>query len=138
LEKVAEARRFGYVSDVFGRIRFVPEVYCPIESIQEAGARQAANMPVTSTAQGIIKIAMVEMMRDRRRRHWENKVRFEMQIHDSLIVEINDNDDEAQEVGGWMKKIMCGVVQLCVPVDVDVKQGTSWGETSKLKLEDKK
>ena len=55
-----------------------------------------------------------------------------------LIVEINDNEDEAQEVGGWMKKIMCGVVKLCVPVDVDIKQGVNWAETSKLKLEEKK
>ena len=109
-----------------------------VESIQEAGARQAANFGVTASAQGIIKLAMVELMRDRRHRHWEQKVRFNMQIHDSLIVEINDNEDEAQEVGGWMKKIMCGVVKLCVPVDVDIKQGVNWAETSKLKLEEKK
>jgi len=47
-EQVAHARRYGYVRDLFGRIRYIPEVGCPIRSIQEAGARMAANMPVTS------------------------------------------------------------------------------------------
>jgi DNA polymerase I-like protein with 3'-5' exonuclease and polymerase domains len=48
IERAAEARRKGYVQDMFGRIRYIPEVFCPIRSIQEAGARQAGNMPVTS------------------------------------------------------------------------------------------
>ncbi len=46
LEQIAHARRYGYVKDMFGRIRFVPEIYCPVRSILEAGERQAGNMPV--------------------------------------------------------------------------------------------
>ena len=48
MEKAAEARRYGYVRDMWGRIRYIPEISCPVHGIQEAGARQAANFPVTA------------------------------------------------------------------------------------------
>ncbi|KKL85979.1 hypothetical protein LCGC14_1949380, partial [marine sediment metagenome] len=48
LETIAFARRKGYVVDMFGRRRFVPEMMCPIRKVQESGARMAANMPIQS------------------------------------------------------------------------------------------
>lgn len=128
MEMAAMARRYGYVADLFGRRRFIPEVLCPIGSVQEAGLRMAANHPVTSTAQGIIKLAMGELWRGLPGTGWRDKARWLMQIHDSLLTELRDDKDFLREYLVWMRDIMCGVVKLVVPVKVDFKVGKRWGE----------
>ncbi len=134
LEMAAYARRHGFVRDLFGRLRFVPEMNCPIRSIQEAGARQAANLPVTASAQGIIKLAMGQLWRELPSTEWANNVRVLMQIHDSLIVEVDDDETVYKPYFTWMRKVMAGVVQLRVPVKADIKVGHCWSEMEKIKL----
>lgn len=135
MEKTAEARRNGYVTDMFGRARYIPEIYCAIQSVQEAGIRQCCNMPIQAACQGIIKLAMAQLWRERPILGWEDTVKFVMQIHDSLIVAIPDDPVFMQRVAKWMFRAMTTSVQLKVPVDADFKFGPNWGETSKLKLE---
>jgi DNA polymerase-1 len=135
MEMAAMARRYGFTVDLFGRRRFIPEVSCPVRSIQEAGLRQAANFPVTSSAQGIIKLAMGELWRELPKTGWRGKVKWLMQIHDSLLVELDNDPDFVKEYISWMREIMCGVVKLAVPVKVDFKTGTKWGEMAKFSLE---
>lgn len=138
LERVAEARRTGRVVDIVGRTRFIPEVNCPIKNIQEAGARQAANFPVTSSAQAIIKLAMGRLWRELPKTEWANHVRWEMQIHDSIVVEITDDNKIIKPCLKWMLDIMTGVVKLRVPVKADAKVGYRWAEMEKIKLENSK
>jgi len=135
-EMVAMARRLGYVRDpISGRIRYIPEVTCPVRSVAEAGARMAANFPVTTSAQIIIKAAMGRLWRELPKTGWRDKVRWEMQIHDSLIVELDDDSDFIREYVAWQKHIMCDTISLSVPVDVDFKIGRRWGEMTKMKLD---
>jgi len=136
MEMAAMARRYGYVRDMFGRIRYIPEVTCPIRSIQEAGLRMAANMPVTASAQGIIKLAMGSLWQQLPSTEWANDVRFLMQIHDSLIVEVTDDEAILKPYFRWMSKIMTGVVKLLVPIRVDFKIGKRWGEMKKISLDE--
>ena len=136
MEKAAEARRYGFTRDMFGRIRYIPEVNCPIRRISESGFRQAANFPVTASAQGIIKLAMGELWRGLPKTEWVGKVRWEMQIHDSLIEEVVDDEIVYLPFLRWMRDVMCGVVRLAVPVTVDFKIGKKWGELNKVSLED--
>jgi uracil-DNA glycosylase family 4 len=132
--QAAQARRYGYVHDMFGRRRFVPEVLCPVRNIQESGLRMAANMPIQSGAQGIIKLAMGELWRELPKMGWRDRVRWLLQIHDSLLVEMNGDPDFVKEYLTWMRNIMCGVVKLAVPVKVDFKIGKAWGELAKADL----
>lgn len=136
-EKVAEARRFGYVKDLFGRIRYIPEVMCPIKAISESGAKMAANMPVTSSAQGIIKLAMSRLWQTREAvgsdANGDSLVRFLMQIHDELLLEVRPW--KVEEVARWLKEAMETVVSLDVPIVADVKVGVRWNEMEKMKLE---
>jgi DNA polymerase-1 len=131
----AMARRYGYVKDKFGRMRYIPEVSCPIKSIQEAGLRQAANMPVTATATGIIKISMGQLWRDLPKTEWSKHVKFLLQIHDSLLIEITDDESVYKPYARWMEKIMTSVVSLKVPVGVDFKIGRQWGATKGLDVQ---
>jgi len=131
-EMAAMARRYGYVRDMFGRIRYIPEVSCPIRNIQESGLKMAANMPIQAGAQGIIKLAMGEIWRGLPR--WDD-VKALMQIHDSLLFEIPDEPDFVRRFVSWVKSVMCGVVKLSVPIEVDFKAGKRWGELEKIELE---
>ena len=135
LEMAAMARRYGYVKDLFGRVRYIPEVSCPIRWIQEAGLRQAANLPVTASAQGIIKLAMGALWRELPRTEWRDSVRWLMQIHDSLIVEMVEDDEFVRDCLGWIRQVMCGVVKLAVPVRVDFKTGKRWTDLEKYELD---
>ncbi len=133
-EKVAQARRYGYVTDMFGRIRYVPEVYCPIRSVQEAGARQAGNMPIQAAVAGIVKIAMARLWRERPRLGWQNKVRFLMQIHDSVVLEIVDDDAFIKGCGSWLIRALTQTVKLLVPLEAEFKIGQNWGEMKELEV----
>ncbi len=135
MEMAAMARRYGYVDDLFGRRRYIPEVSCPIRYIQESGLRMAANMPVTASAQGIIKLAMGELWRGLPRTGWREQVKWLLQIHDSLLIEVIDDDAFVRDFLTWMHRIMTGVVSLAVPVRVDFKVGKRWGELEKYELE---
>ena len=91
-------------------------------------------MPVTASAQGIIKLAMGELWRELPKTGWRDQVKWLMQIHDSLIVELTDDDSFLRDYIAWMRGIMCGVVKLVVPVKVDFKVGKKWGEMEKYKI----
>jgi DNA polymerase I-like protein with 3'-5' exonuclease and polymerase domains len=104
--------------------------------VREAGERQCCNMPIQAACQGIIKLAMARLWRERELRpYWNDIVRFIMQIHDSLIVTVLDDPTFAKTVASWMYRAMTTSVKLKVPVDADFKWGLSWGDTEKLKLE---
>jgi DNA polymerase-1 len=134
LEMVAMARRYGYVQDIFGRRRFIPEVMCPIKSVQESGLRMAANQPVTASAQGILKLSMAQLWRERSRVGYNDNVRFLMQIHDSLLLEVVEDNRVICDCLSWVHKVMTGVVKLVVPVKVDFKTGHRWGDMTKYEF----
>ena len=116
-----QARRDGYVSDMFGRIRYTPELLCPIERYQGAGERQAINMPVQSSAQGILKLAMGKM-------HRNPGVPFAwlLQIHDEVMVEVADRD--IAKWVDWARSVMESAVYISVPILAEAKVGKNWGD----------
>ena len=132
--QLAHARRRGYVQDMFGRIRYIPEVNCPIRSVQEAGARMAANMPIQASAQGLIKMAMVEIWDELPSTEWEDAKTL-LQIHDSLLFEVLDDEDFIRGFLPWVRGIMTGVAKLAVPIEVDFKMGKAWGSMEKYEEE---
>ena len=60
---LAEARKTGYVSTLFGRIRQIPELTSSNWGLRGFGERTAVNAPIQGTAADLIKKAMVLMYR---------------------------------------------------------------------------
>jgi len=133
MEKIAEARRFGYVKDIFGRRRYVPEISCPIRHIQEAGERMCVNFPIQGGCASITKLAMLESYQSRNRLYSPDDVRFIMAIHDELMLEVRE--DMVMEIAVWLKNIMDNVVVLDIPMVSEIKAGDNWAEMEKIKLE---
>ena len=124
-QTVAQARKTGYVTTLYGRRRPVPELSSSNFMQRSFGERAAMNSPIQGTAADIIKSAMVEV--DRRLRREGLKSRLILQIHDELLVETDQA--EIEQVKMILKEEMDGAAKLSVPLEVDMKVGSSWFET---------
>ncbi len=115
------------VRDLFGRIRYVPEVYSALAYGREAGLRQAVNAPIQSGAQGIIKEAMGNLTP--LYKEWQDAGYIclpLLQIHDELLWEIEE--DILGTVIPQFREVMVEAVELSVPVLVDFEVGDNWLE----------
>jgi len=119
-----QVREAGYVQTLLGRKRFIPEIDSPNRQVREAAERMAINMPVQGTSADIIKIAMVNLDREMDKRRLESKML--LQVHDELIFEVPEG--ELEEMHELVPQIMSHALELSVPLKVDVKTGSNWGE----------
>jgi len=130
-ETIAFATRNGYVVDMFGRRRWIPEMACPIRKVKAAGGRQAVNMPIQGGCATITKLGMKAVWDGLD--IWDGDLRPILQIHDEILLELS-KPDRLQDVAVWLKEKMEGVVELSVPVVVEVKAGERWGDMKELAL----
>jgi len=119
-----QARERGFVETYLHRKRTIPEVKSPNRQVREAAERMAINMPVQGTSADIIKVAMVNLYREMVRRHL--KTRMLLQVHDELVFEVPQ--DELAEMRELVPRLMSTAVELAVPLKVDTKTGSNWGE----------
>lgn len=121
----SEARRYGYVRDRWGRIRYLPGVHSELKWIRAEAERQSHSFKISASAQGILKHAM--------RAIWEwMRVQGEgieplLQIHDELLFEINDNPECKAEVDAAVTHFLCNTTKLRVPIRAKGATGPNWG-----------
>lgn len=114
----------GYVTTLFGRRRYIPELSASNKVLQAFGKRAAMNAPIQGAAADIIKIAMVRVYNKLREEDLD--ARLILQVHDELIIEAAEKDkDRAEKI---LKDEMENAVKLAVPMTVDVNSGRSWYE----------
>lgn len=116
------ARKKGYIRSLSGRIRFFDEFKSSNKNIQNFGARAAMNMPLQGSAADIIKLAMIFV--DKELRINNLKSRLILQVHDELLIDCKK--EEKSKVSLILKECMEKVVELFVPLVVDIKSGKNW------------
>lgn len=123
-ETVANAKRDGYVTTIFGRRRYIPEFSSSKAQLRQFGERVAMNSPIQGAAADIIKIAMINVYRALN----ESKIdaRLILQVHDELILEAHH--DCAKQAADILKYEMENAVKLVVPLSVDIGIGDNWLE----------
>ncbi len=119
---VEQAKEQGYVSTLFGRRRPIPELNSP--RTKAFGERVAMNSPIQGTAADIMKIAMVNVDRELRKRGLAS--RLVLQVHDELLIEARE--DEVDEVVSILEDKMKHAADLQVALEVEAKTGRSWFE----------
>jgi DNA polymerase-1 len=119
---VESAKKLGYVSTLFGRRRYLPELKAANFNTRSFGERVALNMPIQGTAADIIKIAMINVFN--RLRSETLKARLILQVHDELIVECPE--DEAETVSLVLREEMETAAKLSIPLVADTRIGKSW------------
>lgn len=123
-DSVAHAREKGYAVTLFGRRRPVPELKSSNFMQRNFGERVAMNAPIQGTAADIIKIAMIGVNDELKKRNM--KSRLILQVHDELLIEAEES--EVEEVKAILKDKMEHAADLSVPLIVDMHAGENWYE----------
>lgn len=122
---VAEGYDTGMARTLFGRVRRLNELKASNANIRNFGERAAMNTPVQGTAADIIKLAMVRV--HEALKTGDFKAKLILQVHDELIIEAPE--EEKERVADLLRDCMEHVIDLNVPLTVEVKTGKSWYET---------
>ncbi len=118
----AKAYEDGYVSTLYGRRRYIPELKSRIYMQRMFGERVAMNAPIQGTAADIIKIAMIRVHKALRDENLDAKLI--LQVHDELIIESLEKDAEkAKEI---LVREMENAASLAVPLEVAAEIGKTW------------
>ena len=119
-----EARECGYVTTMYGRRRYLPELRGGPGGARAQAERIAINTPIQGSAADLIKFAMVRLHST----ITEKKLagRMLLQVHDELLVEVEN--EALGVVGDAVRREMEGVAALRVPLRVDLKAGPNWAE----------
>ena len=121
-DAVKRAKENGYVTTIFGRRRYIPELSSTKKMIAAFGERVAMNSPIQGSAADIIKAAMISLDRELEKSGLD--AHLILQVHDELIVECSkDCADKAAEI---LRREMEHTVELAVPLTVDVSAGETW------------
>lgn len=123
-QQVKEAEEKGYVKTLLGRIREIPEIHSKNFHLRNFARRTAMNTPIQGSAADIIKLAMIDVFRELKKRKLSSKII--LQIHDELILDVKK--DELEEVKNLVEERMNRVVSLKVPLKTGINLGESWYE----------
>lgn len=121
-QTIATARNLGYTETMLGRIRPIPEINSRQYGTRGYGERMALNTPIQGSASEIIKLAMVEI--------WKNKQQdldVLMQIHDEIVSETTAESliQNARYVKSAMEIKIDG---FDIPITAECDVGYRWGE----------
>ena len=127
-QTLKNARACGYVTTMYGRRRYLPELNGPDGGARAQAERIAVNTPIQGSAADLIKLAMVRLHATLAERRLP--ARIVLQVHDELLLEVqNASLDAVREA---LSREMEGVAGLRVPLRVELKIGPNWGELQPL------
>jgi DNA polymerase-1 len=124
----AEARRYGYVRDLWGRRRFLPGVHSPNKQIKERSLREAQAFGPQAGARGFYKIIVTRVWREIIRPLNREGVYLEplLDLHDDLILEFQS------DISGWLEPLVTDTFnhtfQEQIPITCKSHLGQKWSE----------
>ena len=125
MKKIVEkAKADGFVSTIFGRRRYLPELSSSNGMLRAFGERVARNMPIQGTAADIIKIAMIRVYNRLKDENMQSKLL--LQVHDELIVEAPEA--EAEKACRIVKEEMENACLMKVKLESDAHISRTWFE----------
>lgn len=129
----AEARRFGYVRDRWGRIRYLPGVHSELSWVRDEALRQSHSFKISASAQGILKHAMAAiwqwLVEDKLMGQGHSGLTTEplLQVHDELLFEMSDHPGHIKYMNDGVVHFLCNTTELCVPIKAKGSTGANWG-----------
>jgi DNA polymerase-1 len=124
---IEQAKKDGYVSTIFGRKLYLPELNSSNKMRMREAERVATNMPIQGSAADIIKIAMInlnEKIKD------DPDIKMIIQVHDELVFEVKKEklDLAKKLIVTEMENALPKEYSDIVPLVVDVGVGNNWFE----------
>ena len=121
-EVVEKAKETGYVETLFKRRRYIPELKSSNYMVRQFGSRAAMNTPIQGTAADIMKIAMINVLRELKARNMKSKI--VLQVHDEMMIEAPL--EEVDDVKDILQKCMESACKLNVPLIAEVSEAANW------------
>ncbi len=123
-EMIERARKNGYVTTLFNRRRYLPNINHSEQRFRAEAERMAINTPIQGTAADLIKKAMINIHNRLGKEGFKSKML--LQVHDELVFEVPEGELDA--VMPMIKEEMEDVYPLRVPLKVDINKGRNWDE----------
>ncbi len=117
-----QAKEDGYVETLFHRRRYIPELKSNNYMVRQFGSRAAMNTPIQGTAADIMKIAMIKVYNEIKKRNLKSKI--VLQVHDEMMIEAQE--DEKEEIKQILKESMESAANLNVPLIADISIAKNW------------
>ncbi|MFH2011400.1 MAG: DNA polymerase I [Pseudomonadota bacterium] len=119
-----QAKKDGYVTTLLNRRRYLSEINSKNHLTRQFAERTAINTPIQGSAADLIKVAMINISRSISELRLSAKMI--MQVHDELVFEVQDND--CAMMVDIVREKMEGVMELLVPLKVDIGIGKNWAD----------
>jgi len=119
---IEQTRRDQKVKTLFGRIRPIPDINSKNATQRGFAERTAVNTPLQGTAADLIKLAMIRIDEEIRKR--ELKSRMTLQVHDELVFEVPEG--EVDRMKALVREHMEQAHELAVPLLVEIGVGPNW------------
>ncbi|MFW2514157.1 DNA polymerase I [Demequina sp. SO4-13] len=119
---VDQARDVGYTETIMGRRRYIPDLTSTNRQRRDIAERVALNAPIQGSAADLIKKAMLGV--DKAFEDQGLASRQLLQVHDELVVEVAEGEQDAVEA--ILTEQMHAAGDLSVPLDVNVGRGSDW------------
>lgn len=112
----------GFVETLLGRRLYTPDIDARNMMVRKAAERAAINAPLQGSAADIIKMAMIEVDKMLPK----DQAKMLLQVHDELVFEVDE--DIADELAPKLAEVMQSVLQISVPLVVEIGKGKNWDE----------
>lgn len=121
-DTVSHAKENGYVVTLMGRRRPIPNLKSSNFMERQFGERVAMNSPIQGTAADIMKVAMINVDAELRKRNLASRI--VLQVHDELLIETKIGEE--QEVKEIIMDKMKHAMDLKVPMEIGFGIGENW------------
>jgi len=126
-DKKAEARRYGYVRSMLGRIRYLPGIHSSNNKLRSEAERVSLNHDIQTSAQEIEKLGMAGIWQRVLPALWSEGWYCEpiLQVHDELLIECDEK--VAPVVDVMIRNELEEAVKLVVPIGAKGTIARTWG-----------
>ncbi len=119
---IEQTRRDRKVKTLFGRVRPIPDIDSKNATQRGFAERTAVNTPLQGTAADLIKLAMIRIDEEIRKRALG--LQMTLQVHDELLFDVPP--EELDTARNLVKESMENVYPLAVPLVADIGVGPNW------------
>jgi DNA polymerase-1 len=125
-QQINKAKELGFVETLMGRKRWLRDINSSNFTVRGFAERNAINSPIQGSAADMIKLAMIKIHREMKKKHWESKMI--LQVHDELVFDATES--ELPALKELILSCMTSAMELPngVPVEAEIGQGKNWLE----------
>jgi DNA polymerase-1 len=125
-QQINNAKELGYVETLMGRKRWLRDINSSNFTVRGFAERNAINSPIQGSAADMIKLAMIRVHQEMKKKRWESKMI--LQVHDELVFDAVSS--ELPALKELILSCMTGAMVLPneVPVEAEIGVGKNWLE----------